>query len=457
MSEKGITPGIADLYRLSEQIESDRELAVAHLRQRDHAIGQACAATDSAGRLLFWLGRVSAPQAAGSRGWLNEAGAAMLMRAVALLTGFIAMLGFMLASERGLVNVFYFLLLFVLLQLLFSLLSAGVMVRSLRGNPPTVFPLNPARLVASRALPDARYLRESSSVVRLMMLRYGQEFGASFTLGAMAGFFCLLAFTDFSFVWGSTFGLGDDAVQAATELLASPWSGWLPEAGLTPEIVAATRYHPSQLDLATVSDEHRRGWWPFLLMCMAVYALLPRLLLWLASRLAYRREIRRAFTTFPGSEAVLSRMRAPVVRTQALEAEEHTLPRNPVEIDEGVMLLNWAGAVGEAHYGTLNGLGRVPTANRLAAGLGSPASDAASVAAINAYRPESLLVAVKAWEPPMADLADVLAALDGVPRCTLCLVPLPGKGVAEHSLEEWRGFSRQLSFPVVDAEALYWS
>ena len=30
-----------------------------------------------------------------------------------------------------------------------------------------------------------------------------------------------------------------------------------------------------------------RGWWPFLIMSMVSYALLPRLLLWLCSRLFY--------------------------------------------------------------------------------------------------------------------------------------------------------------------------
>ena len=67
------------------------------------------------------------------------------------------------------------------------------------------------------------------------------------------------------------------------------------------------------------------------------------------------------------------------------------------------------------------------------------------------------LVAVRAWEPPMADLADVLSRVQGVAHCSLCLVPLPGKEVTEHSEEEWSAFARELPLPRTSADALRWS
>lgn len=456
MADSVSTPALTDLYRLGAQIQSDADLSVAELQQRDHAIGQACTASDTSGRLMYWLREVSSDDREMQTPWLSEHSAAVLMRAAAAVAGFFTMLGFLLASDRGLVNVFLFLLLFVLLQLLFSAGSAFVMLRSVRGHPPAAFPLNPARFVTSRAMPDKRYLRESSGVVRLLLLRYGQEFGAIFTLGAMTAFLCLLAFTDFSFVWGSTFGISDAAVNSMIGFLSGPWSSWLPLAVPGQEIISDTRYHPSQMDLGQMNDDSRRGWWPFLMACMLLYALLPRLLLWFASRVAYRREIKRSFEGFPGAELVLSRMCRPQVKTQAAEAESADPVGPAVAIDEGVMLLNWAGALDAGHDRRFENLLSVPVNNLLAAGLGSPANDAASVAAINSYKPESLLVAVKAWEPPMADLADMLSGITGVPRCTLCLVPLPERGVAEHSLEEWQAFSRDLSFPVMSAQPLQW-
>ena len=96
----------------------------------------------------------------------------------------------------------------------------------------------------------------------------------------------------------------------------------------------------------------------------------------------------------------------------------------------------------------------MPPANVVAGGLGSLADDELGAASINRQRPERLLVAVKAWEPPMADLRDFLGELQSVSHCTLCLVPLPGKSVVEHNLQEWRDFSRELPFAVIDTQAL---
>lgn len=449
------TPALEHLYRLGQQIDADRESPAELLRQRDHEIGRDCNTGDDAGRLMFWLDRVQADGSALGGSWLNEQSAAMLLRACALLVGSLTMVGFLMASGRGLVNVFLFLLVFVLLQLLFASGAAVVMLRSLRGNPPASFPLNPARFVTARALPDKRYLDEAAGVLRLLLLRYGQEFGALFIVGGVAAFLCLLAFADFSFVWGSTFGVSDELVTSATRLMSAPWSGWFSQGVLSPDLIANTRYNPAEIDLSQMNDDSRRGWWPFLLMCMLVYGLLPRVMLWFASRLAYSRELRRSFVCFPGAELVLSRMKRPMVRTQAAEAEGVDDAPAVTAVDEGVMLLNWASALDEEGGPRFEQLLSVPVDNVLQGGVGSPEDDTASIAAVNRYKPEILLVAVKSWEPPMADLADTLCRVTETPRCSLCLVPLPGRDVPDHALDEWQAFARELPFVSVSTQALH--
>jgi hypothetical protein len=144
------------------------------------------------------------------------------------------------------------------------------------------------------------------------------------------------------------------------------------------------------------------------------------------------------------------------VNTRATEAEAGD-GATLIDIDEGVMLLDWAGALRDGDLARLDGLARVPADNRFAAGLGSPGDDQQVMQAINRYRPETLLVAVRAWEPPMADLADVLAGVQGVARCSLCLVPLPGREVSEHSQEEWSAFARELPLAKTSADPLRWN
>ena len=83
-----------------------------------------------------------------------------MARLVALVLGLLSMGGFLLAGTESRINVLAFLFVFVFLQLALCGLGLLVMIRSLRGNPPTVLPVNPARFALDRLFPDQRYLRE---------------------------------------------------------------------------------------------------------------------------------------------------------------------------------------------------------------------------------------------------------------------------------------------------------
>lgn len=451
----GNTPSLSELYHLAGQLELDQASSVQSARERDHALAAECPVSDDIGRLRYWLAAVSAPHAA-AQPWLSEQSAAALGRVLALFFGFSGMAAFLLGSGRGLVNVFMFMVLFVLVQLLLSVVAAVVMLRTVAGRQPVVLPLNPARLVVARLFPDRRYLKEAQSVLRLVFLRYGQELGAIFTLGAMAGFFVVLGLSDFTFVWGSTFRLSDSMVESMTALLALPWSAWLPQATVGEQLIFASRFHPAISALGPADIEAMRGWWPFLLMCMLCYALLPRLLLWLLSRFFYRRRMRAAFTGLPGSERVLARMNAPLVKTQGAAARPAAAAAGAARaaVDPRLLLLNWADALGPADVVHFHAFAAVPDGNIVNAGLGSLPEELERLAGKFAAPVTHIYVAVKSWEPPMADLADFLANFASVPRCTLFLVPLAHRPVSAARLGDWQLFARSLAFGVVDVQAL---
>ena len=454
-----ITPDLSDLYQLAEQLELDQSVPVRVARERDHAIAEKCVDADDVGRLEYWLKSVSAARGerrAHGEPWLSEASAAALGRVLALLFGCSSMAMFLLTSGRGLVNVFMFLLLFVFVQLLLCTVAAWVMARTVGGAEPVVLPLNPARVLVARAFPDRRYLREAQSVLRLLFLRYGQELGAIFTLGAVAAFFVVLALSDFTFVWGSTFQLSDSLVEQMTAWMASPWSAWLPQATVSGDLIFATRFHPAITALSPTNIEDMRGWWPFLIMAMVTYGLLPRLLLWLLSKFFYRRQMRAAFVRLPGSERVLARMKAPLVRTQGEGPGGFApeLENSPVVIDRRLLLLNWANALAPVDITSFAEFASVPEGNVINAGLGPLPDELEQLEDRFAKPVEHVLVAVKSWEPPMADLADFLDNFASVPRCTLFLIPLPHKSVSTTRLGDWQLFARALAFPVVDVQAL---
>ncbi len=449
MDAKQEQPSITELYLLAGQLERDHDASLHTLRQRDHAIGERCEIEDDVQRLRFWLRDTSAAEAVVPGG----EGAALLLRLLALALGFTTMAGFLLASGRGLVNVFLFLGLFVLLQLLFTLAGALALLRASRGTAPAVSSLNPGRLLLGRRFLQLDLLRPCGAVLRLFALRVSQESGMLFTLGAVAAYLLLLAFSDFTFVWGSTFGISDAAVDALSQVVAAPWATWLPAAVPSTQLIADSRFHPAISNLAMADLVALRAWWPFLLMSLLTWALLPRLLLWWLVRRSLDREVGRAFVAYPGAAAVLSRMRAPLVRTQAQEPEESDAIGD-IDIAPHALLLDWAGALAAADPTSADQLAAVQQDQRLAAGSGSPRDDEEVLGEINRQQPRQLLVAVRSWEPPMADLRDLLRSIEGAKSFMFCLVPLPGRAVTDANLSEWAGFAGGLALPAVTVRPL---
>ena len=152
----------------------------------------------------------------------------------------------------------------------------------------------------------------------------------------------------------------------------------------------------------------------------------------------------------------IARMKAPLVRTQGdsggAPAGVGSLA-NP-EINRRLLLLNWAGALAPDELTRFDEFAAVAQDNVICAGLGSVPVEQERLGDRFAGRVAHIYVAVKSWEPPMADLADFLANFASVPRCTLFLVPLPHKPVSALKLGDWQLFARSLAFGGVDVQVL---
>ncbi|HHD57451.1 MAG TPA: DUF2868 domain-containing protein, partial [Desulfobulbaceae bacterium] len=139
-----------------------------------------------------------------------------------------------------------------------------------------------------------------------------------FNLGVEAAILLKVVGTDVAFGWQSTLQPSAEAVFHLVRLIALPWSWALP-AGIGYPTLAQIQgsqmvlkegiYHLSTGDLVS--------WWPFLCFCVAVYGLLPRLILYLSGRIATTRFLRRLTFDAAAHRQLLHRMITPRLSTTA--------------------------------------------------------------------------------------------------------------------------------------------
>lgn len=214
------------------------------------------------------------------------------------------------------INVFVFLGVLVALQLLLLLLMLGFLLlrRATRRSGPGVLERAIKTLSGMRfvdrflfaALPKAR---EWASGVRSHQTLYGgverwllfaliQRFACAFNVGALGTALFLVTFSDLAFSWSTTLSIDGATLDSWFRAVASPWTWFLPDAApslATIEQSQWVRLHGEGFvggrnlkDALTWA----RDWWPFLLMSLFTYGLLPRLLASAYGEWRYRRELR---------------------------------------------------------------------------------------------------------------------------------------------------------------------
>jgi len=268
------------------------------------------------------------------------------------------------------VNVVHVLAVFVALQVLtLALFVIGALpARGGGGLPEALRRLGPGRWVAgmTRLLPaDTREALERMTgrggahgtlygrVQKWQLLTWSQAFALAFNVGAIAGAVQLIVGSDLAFGWSTTLDADEHDMKRLTDTLALPWAWAWPAAAPDAETVAATRtFRAEAFERPAGGAEVFARWWPFVLMCMAVYGLLPRVLTWTLSRMRLRAAAGRALGLLPGGDAVVRRMTRPRVATRAPEHEprEAGLPAAEAAAADApptgatACVVRWAGA-----------------------------------------------------------------------------------------------------------------
>ncbi len=435
-------PDVLDLEWFLKQDEAADPRTVA---ERDRAIGLKAldARPSEAPSLDFWLEE--------RRRTVTTPLPSALFRSARVLTGWGLGLAGLLAgtslarallaySGQEPINVFLFLLAVVAPQTLLCLVSC-VFVLFRRSAPlPVMSVLSLAWRAIARRAGRARHVADAAAMFpargrhgRMLFweaVRLSHLAGSAFAAGALASLLIGVVATDLAFGWQSTLRAGADGVHRVVGILSWPWSLAPASWNMTPTL---DQIEGSRIILkdgaAALANADLAAWWPFLAMCLLVYALLPRLGLWLAARVTLTR-VERAFV-HPDRGRIEDRMRAPLlgVRETSMSGPPAPLPletRNRTDRPVETVL---EGEVGCVALVPEELAGRIPRAelDRLARGIcGYPADrvvdlefdvdgarNVAEACAGLAWTGgfERFVLVVEAWQPPIREALLAVAAL----------------------------------------------
>lgn len=114
-----------------------------------------------------------------------------------------------------------------------------------------------------------------------------QYFNFAFSVSALLTLLSYIAMQDIGFGWSTTLSVPPSTLHAFTAAIATPWAWAWSGAAPTLETIQATQYFSANQMLTSASPLGSH-WWSFLWMSWLVYAVLPRLVLWLLARHKWR-------------------------------------------------------------------------------------------------------------------------------------------------------------------------
>ena len=443
------SPTLADLVDLGAQLRRDEVVNDRELRVRDRAIGKTLdGPADPASRVVGWLRRVEsdATPRLGERADAARRVGVGLLVGIGLVLGWASALAVFHYDGDDPVNVVRVLGFYVALQGLLVLLTVGAMLPLGRSVRDTLSLLSPGRLLPLlvRVLPrdyrdaldhalgrSGTHQRVYGRLQKWLVLLAAQGFATAFNIGALAGAMQLIVTTDLAFGWSTTLQTSEEQFTAIVQALALPWAWAWRDAEPGLELVIATQYFRAQ---PTLGENYRQygQWWPFLMMCMVTYGLLPRVILGIVARVRFAAALRHSMLTTPGVAQLLDRLNVRAIEHTAATTEpmpDIDGPDSPHErIDDAPPLqagavINWSGVpVDETRLG-LGSIAVLP-----AGGARTLEQDRETIAAASSSngRAGGVLILVRAWEPPMLELVDFVTELrvalgEGVP---IAVVPV---------------------------------
>jgi len=415
-------------------LEADRLTPHAERSRRDREIGLTLEHRDRIQRVRGWW-RAAAPD--------EEGAGPHLERVRGAITAVMALLGAALGVSLALaafqydgsqpVNVVRLIALLVVVPALFlvvSLLLLPGRVPLLRGLQDLIAPLNPGALALAvfrrlaRASPelartfDWRAGRSSAArFAKWQLVCWSQVAAVAFNVAVLATAVLLVTFTDLAFRWSTTLDVDPEAVTRIVHAIAWPWHAFVPSAVPSAELVEQSQFF--RLDNGGLANGRAlTAWWPFTLLTIVTYGLLPRLVLLGVALVRLRAAEGGLLLDDPRVTQLVDRMASPAVETAAAEhAERAAAPSSDAagyrEATGRARAVIWESCVSvetaRAHARRRLGVELVAAAE--AGGGRTLGADRQALDSMGSSEQSTVVVFTPAWEPPLLELLDFLGEL----------------------------------------------
>jgi hypothetical protein len=292
-------------------------------------------------------------------------------------------------------------------------------------------------------------------LVPALTARAAHAGGLCFGLAGVLTLLVLVVIQDLAFGWSTTLSTSAEGYHRLLIALAWPWQNLWPTAAPELTLVEATRFFRTDTGADGVNPELWGQWWPFVVMVWLFYVVLPRVIGLALAQIQLQRRARQALANHPGMVALEYRLETPTVDTGNQHNDSEDSPDEQTAaglqpLPDSQVLICWAG-VNDPELPDSLTAGHLLTAT--AGGHHTLAKDEQTIRRCGELlakqdKPAVTLV-TRAWEPPIAELADFieLARSQWPKKTRITLLPFGGDGSGQnspHQLAQWLRFSERL-------------
>jgi len=299
-----------------------------------------------------------------------------------------------------------------LLALLLNQLGIARLSEGLRLVGPVHWVVNGWQALVNRRL-GFQFGGDAEAVANLMqwqLMVLSQWLAIGFFLGASGALLFTIAVSDVAFGWSSTLEIEASQVFRWVTYLSSPWSGFIPSAVPTLDLVEASRvYRLDGVEFGLAAELGR--WWQFVLAVMLVWGLLPRIVVLVLSSFQLQHATRQFLREHVEVTALLRRLQSldAVAFVQAPEGDTASLPRDNADsatlssphTDGMPTHVQWDA------YLAFNGAEGGSESTHTVSSAQSSADQEAVIAELG-NECHSVGIFVKSWEPPVLEFFDFL-------------------------------------------------